>query len=192
MRIILIVLTCFVLVACKQDKLSPSSIFGTDISSSGFSNSLVLTDHTGKVRHLSDFNGKVVALFFGYTHCPDVCPTTLHELAQAMELLGPRDAEVQVLFVTLDPERDTQSVLAKFVPFFDNRFVGLYGTTEQIAEAAKSFKVYFVKQEVAEKNGYSIDHSAGIYLFDKSGKIRIYLKFGQNSKEIAHDIGTLL
>ncbi|NOT69141.1 MAG: SCO family protein [Methylophilaceae bacterium] len=192
MRMVYIVLSCFMFCACNQDSPAPSPVFGSDISSSGFSNALSLTDHTGNVRHLADFKGKVVALFFGYTHCPDVCPTTLSELAQAMKLLGKRNVETQVLFVTLDPERDTQQVLAKFVPFFNSRFIGLYGTSEQIAEAAKNFKVYFAKQEVTEKSGYSIDHSAGIYLFDKSGKIRIYLKYGQSAEEIAHDIGTLL
>jgi protein SCO1/2 len=191
MRKIFLVLVCISLLACKPDNQVSSAILGTDISDAGFGHTLSLTDHTGKVRHLTDFKGKVVALFFGYTHCPDVCPTTMTELATAMKLLGEHSSEVQVLFVTLDPERDTQPVLAKFVPFFDSRFIGLYGTSEQIAEAAKNFKVYYSKQEMVGKSGYSIDHSAGIYLFDKSGKPKIYLKFGQGAEEIVHDARTL-
>lgn len=188
----LLVLTCLFLLGCKQDNPTNTAIFGTDISNAGFSNSLALLDHTGKPRQLTDFKGKVIALFFGYTHCPDVCPTTLTELANVMKLLGNQSNEVQVLFVTLDPERDTQQILSKFVPYFDQRFIGLYGTSEQIKSAAKNFRVYYEKQTTTGKSGYSIDHSAGIYLFDKSGKIRIYLKFGQDEKEIAHDIRTLM
>jgi protein SCO1/2 len=177
------------LMACNLSK--QEQLYGTDITGADFANTLSLTDHTGKQRQLSDFQGKAVALFFGFTHCPDVCPTTMVDLANAVKLLGDRGDEVQVLFVTLDPERDTQEVLAKFVPSFDSRFIGLYGTPEQTAETAKNFKIFYAKQP-QEGAGYNIDHSAGVYAFDKNGKIRIYIKFGQKPKEIASDLATIL
>ncbi len=179
------------LIACSPAK-QPMELFGTDITGADFANTLNLTDHTGKQRQLTDFQGKAVALFFGYTHCPDVCPTTMADLASAMKLLGKRSNEVQVLFVTLDPERDTQQVLARFVPSFNPGFLGLYGTSEQTAETAKNFKIFYAKQVEAGKNGYTIDHSAGVYAFDKKGKIRVYLKFGQKPAEIAHDLEQIL
>ncbi len=178
-------------VACSSAK-QESQLFGTDITGADFANTLSLTDHTGKPRQLADFKGKTVALFFGYTHCPDVCPTTIADLAKAMKLMGKRSDEVQVLFVTLDPERDTQEVLAKFVPSFDSRFIGLFGTLEQTAETAKNFKIFYAKQSETGKSGYTIDHSAGVYAFDKNGKIRIYIKFGQKPNEIASDLEKIL
>ena len=169
----------------------PLELVGTDITGADFAQSFSLTDHTGKVRQLTDFKGKAVVLFFGYTHCPDVCPTTMLDMANALKLMGGQAEDVQVLFVTLDPERDTQEVLAKFVPSFDSRFLGLYGTPAQIAETAGNFKIFYARQD-AGKNAYTIDHSAGTYVFDKQGKIRIYLKYGQKPAEIASDIRQLL
>lgn len=169
-----------------------SGLHGTDITGADFANALQLTDHTGKPTQLSDFKGKVVALFFGYTHCPDVCPTTMSELANAMKKLGANSDQIQVLFVTLDPERDTQSVLAQYVPSFDKRFIGLYGSPDQIANVASNFKIFYSKQQEQGQSGYTIDHSAGVYVFDKQGKIRIYLKYGQKPQEIADDLSKLL
>lgn len=179
------------LAACSPAK-DATPPFGTDITGADFAQTLQLTDHTGKLRQLTDYHGKVVALFFGYTHCPDVCPTTMLEMANAMKLLGAQADQVQVLFVTLDPERDTQQVLAQFVPSFDRRFVGLYGTPEQTAATAKNFKIFYAKQEQPGQSGYTIDHSAGVYVFDKDGKIRTYLKYGQKPDEIASDLKRLL
>ncbi|MES2181616.1 MAG: SCO family protein, partial [Pseudomonadota bacterium] len=153
---------------------------------------LSLTDHTGKQRTLADFKGKAVVLFFGYTHCPDVCPTTMADLKQTMKMLGNRADELQVLFVTLDPERDTQEVLAKFVPSFDKRFIGLRGTEQEIAATAATFKVYAKKVESQGKSGYTIDHSAGAYAFDKQGKIRLYIDYGERPADIANDIKQIL
>jgi protein SCO1 len=164
----------------------------TDITGADFPQPLKLTDHTGKLRTMSDFNGKVVALFFGYTHCPDVCPTTMSDLKQTMKLLGDKADQVQVLFVTVDPERDTQEVLAKFVPYFDKRFIGLRGSLQETAETLGNFKIYFSKVEGQSKNDYTIDHSAGMYVFDKSGKIRLYMQYGQKPADIASDIKKLL
>jgi protein SCO1/2 len=185
--LILLVLT---LTAC-QGAQQPVTLFGTDITGADFASGFSLKDHTGKVRQLSDFKGKVVALFFGYTHCPDVCPTTMADMANALKLMGKQSDDVQVLFVTLDPARDTQEVLAKYVPAFDARFIGLYGDDAQTADTAKNFKVFYAKQADAGKSGYTIDHSAGTYVFDKNGKIRIFLKYGQKPKEIASDLATL-
>lgn len=187
----LLLLTAMALSACSPaEKLPP--LVGTDITGADFAQTLSLIDHNGKPRQLADYKGKAVVLFFGYTHCPDVCPTTMLEMAKAMKLLGKQADEVQVLFVTLDPERDTRDVLAKFVPSFDSRFVGLYGSAEQTAETAKNFKIFYAKQLEAGKSGYTIDHSAGVYAFDKEGKIRIYLKYGQKPEEIASDLRHLL
>jgi len=166
--------------------------FGTDITGADFATGFKLTDHHGEVRQLSDYKGKVIALFFGFTHCPDICPTTMADMAAAMRLMGKNSDEVQVLFITVDPERDTQEVLAQFVPSFDSRFVGLRGTTEEIDQTAKAFKIFYAKQQEAGQSGYSFDHSAGVYVYDKQGKIRVYLKYGQKPQEIAHDLSRLL
>ena len=191
MRMCLLVMLCSLVLGCQQ-VTEQTQFVGTDITGADFGNTLKLTDHNGKPRQLSDFKGKAMVLFFGYTHCPDVCPTTMADLAHAMKLMGKLSDEVQVLFVTLDPERDTQQVLAQFVPSFDSHFLGLYGTPEQIAETAKNFKIFYAKQEQAGKSGYTIDHSAGVYVFDKNGKIRVYIKFGQKPEEIAHDLKLII
>jgi len=149
-----------------------------------------LADATGKARSLSDFRGKVVVLFFGYTHCPEVCPTTLADLAQAMRLLGAEAEKVQVLFVTLDPERDTPEVLAKYVPSFNSSFLGLYGDADATAQAAKVFAVSYEKHE--EKNGYTLDHSDGAYLIGKSGKAVLLSPYGQPTELLVEDIKLLL
>lgn len=169
-----------------------ASFFGTDITGADFATGFKLTDHHGETRQLSDYKGKVIALFFGFTHCPDICPTTMADMAAAMKLMGKNSDEVQVLFITVDPERDTQEVLAQFVPSFDSRFVGLTGTTEEIDQTAKAFKIFYAKQQEAGQSGYSFDHSAGVYVYDKQGKIRVYLKYGQKPQEIAYDLSRLL
>jgi len=163
-----------------------------DITGAEFGKALTLTDHAGKLRHLTDFKGKVVALFFGYTHCPDVCPTTMFDLKQTMKLLGKRSDEVQVLFVTVDPERDTQEVLAQFVPSFDPRFIGLRGSAQETKGTLANFKVFYAKVAGSSKNDYTVDHSTGIYVFDKAGKIRLYMSYGEKSADMASDIGKLL
>lgn len=149
-----------------------------------------LADAMNKARSLSDFRGKVVVLFFGYTHCPEVCPTTLADLAQVIRLLGADAEKVQVLFVTLDPERDTPEVLAKYVPSFNPSFLGLYGDAQATAQAAKVFAVNYEKH--AEKNGYSLDHSDGTYLIGKSGKTVLLSPYGQRTELLLQDIKLLL
>ena len=177
--------------ACSPSTEEPS-LFGTDITGADFATDFKLTDHHGETRQLSDYQGKVVALFFGFTHCPDICPTTMADLAAAMKLMGKNSNHVQVLFVTVDPERDTPEVLSQFVPSFDSRFIGLTGTAEEIDRVAKAFKIFYAKQQEPGQVGYSFDHSAGVYVYDKQGKIRIYLKYGQKPVEIAHDLSRLL
>jgi protein SCO1 len=164
----------------------------TDITGAEFAKALSLTDHTGKKRSLSDFKGKVVALFFGYTHCPDVCPTTMFDLKNAMKLLGDKSNQVQVLFVTVDPQRDTQEVLAQFVPAFDARFIGLRGSLQETAETLGSFKVFYSKVEGKGKDDYTVDHSAGIYVFDKEGKVRLYMNYGEKAADMASDFAKLM
>ncbi|PPD10651.1 SCO family protein [Methylophilus sp.] len=185
-----LILLTTLLVACQQG--SSASFIGTDLTGTQFGKPLSLTDHTGKLRSMNDFKDKVVVLFFGYTHCPDVCPTTMSDLKQTMKLLGDKADDVQVLFVTVDPERDTQEVLAQFVPGFDPRFIGLRGTVEEVAANLSEYKVYAAKVSEPGKSGYTMDHSAGLYVFDKTGAPRIYLGYGEKPENIAHDLRLLL
>jgi protein SCO1/2 len=163
----------------------------TDITGAEFGRDIRLTDHTGKPRALADFKGKVVAVFFGYTHCPDVCPVTMSEFAMVAKELG-KDAErMQVLFITVDPERDTPEVLAKYVPAFNPTFLGLYGDAEATTRTAKEFKVFFNKQP-ASGGSYSVDHSAGTYIYDPAGRLRLFASYGQGAPKLLHDIRLLL
>lgn len=185
-------LLCLALVACGKQEAQEPRFVGTDISGAQFGNPLALTDHHGVPRKLADFKGKVVGLFFGYTHCPDVCPTTMDDMSKALRLLGDDRSQVQVLFVTLDPERDTQEVLAQYVPSFDGSFIGLYGDVATTEQVAKDFKLFYKKQAASGKGGYTIDHSAGIYVFDKQGALRVFMNHGQKPQDIAHDLKQLM
>lgn len=164
----------------------------TDVTGLDYAKGFALTDHTGKPRTLADFKGKVVVVFFGYTQCPDVCPTTMAEMASVMQKLGPLADQVQVLFITLDPERDTQQLLAQYVPAFDKRFIGLRGTPEQTAKTAKDFKVFYSKVPGTEPGSYTIDHTAGSYVFDRDGRLRLFIRHGQGPDPIVHDLRQLL
>ncbi|WP_305821035.1 SCO family protein [Massilia brevitalea] len=175
------------------DKLSsPPAFKNTDLTGLDYAKGFSLTDHTGQARTLADFRGKLVVLFFGYTQCPDVCPTTMAEMAAVMKELGPSSNDVQVLFVTLDPERDTQEVLAHYVPAFDKRFIGLRGTPEQTAQTAKEFKVFVAKVAGSTPDNYTVDHTAGSYVFDKEGRIRLFVRHGGGPAPIVHDLRQLL
>ena len=164
----------------------------TDITGAEFGKEFHLTDHNGKDRGLADFKGKVVVLFFGYTHCPDVCPTTLAELALVMKQLGGDAKKVQVLFVTVDPERDTPQLLSQYMPSFDPGFLGLYGDLDATARTAKEFKVVYQKVAGSSPGNYTMDHSAGTYLFDQTGKLRLFVSYGQGATVLLHDIRILL
>jgi protein SCO1 len=180
---ILLLAVILLIAACSQPKL-----VGTDITGADFAKELALTDHTGKPRTMSDFKGKVVVLFFGYTHCPDVCPTTMSDLKQTMKLLGEQANDVQVLFVTVDPQRDTQAILAQYVPYFDKRFIGLYGSLQQTAEMMGNFKIYYSKVDSKTPGDYTIDHSGGLYVFDKQGKIRLYMDNTEKAAQMVSDL----
>jgi protein SCO1/2 len=162
----------------------------TDITGADYGKSLELTDHTGRGRKLEDFRGKAVVVFFGFTHCPDVCPTTLGEVSQAIKQLGADAERVQVLFVTVDPERDTRDVLAQYVTAFDPRFLGLYGDAAATQRAAKEFKVYYEKRKSGDS--YSIDHSAQTYVIDPQGRLRLFVRHDRLGADLPDDLRTLL
>jgi protein SCO1/2 len=185
----LVVLLAVLLSGCEKPKL-PSPFHADDIGAMFTQADFRLTDHNGKTRTLADFRGKAVALFFGYTHCPDVCPTTLADLSQAMQKLGKDADRVQVLFITIDPERDKPEMMAKYVPAFYPSFLGLYGDAQATAQAAKSFYVGFEKRPTS--SGYNMDHSTGTFLVDPSGKVRLRAPFGQSAGWLAEDIRLLL
>ena len=169
-----------------------ASFQSTDITGAEFGKSFRLVDHNGQPRELSDFRGKVVVVFFGFTHCPDVCPTTLATLARAMKELGPDGDRVQVLMVTVDPERDTPEVLKQYVTALDPRFLGLTGDSEAVARTAREFKVFYQKNPGDVPGVYSVDHSSGSYVFDPSGRLRLLVTYGQGPDVFAHDIEQLL
>lgn len=174
--------------------LSPanSAFINTDVTGLGYARDFALTDHTGKLRTLADYKGKAVVVFFGYTQCPDVCPTTMVEMADVMKELGPLASKVQVLFVTVDPERDTQELLSKYVPAFDPSFVGLYGDKAATDKVAKEFRVFYQKVPGKTPGSYTMDHTAGSYVFDPDGHIRLFIRHGQGADPIAHDLKLLL
>ena len=190
LRISFLAILCLVLTACspksefKNIDITGSTAFGKDFS---------LVDPDGKVRTLADFKGKVVVMFFGYTQCPDICPTTLTEMQQVMTLLGPQSDKVQVLFVTVDPERDTAEILKQYVPAFDSRFLGLRPEDEAALEkVTKDFKIYYKKVPGTKPGSYTMDHSAGSYAFDPESRLRLYIKHAQGPETLAHDLKELL
>jgi protein SCO1 len=185
-----VLLCAFTLAACTGP--AAPKFQGSDVTGSSFARDFKLTDSSGAQRTLADFRGKVVVIFFGYTQCPDACPTTLSELAAVMQTLGPDAAKVQVLFVTVDPERDTAALLAQYVPAFNPSFLGLRGDAEATAAVAKEFKVLYQKQPGSTPGSYSMDHSAGTFIFDPDGRLRVYVSYGQSPQVFAHDIAQLL
>ena len=164
----------------------------TDVTGANLGRELNLLDHNRRPRTLADFRGKVVVIFFGFAQCPDVCPTTLSELAAVARELGKDADRMQVLFVTVDPERDTPRVLRQYVPSFDPRFLGLYGDAEATARAAKAFKIFYQKQPLKDSTTYSVDHSAGTYILDREGRLRLYARYGAGAALLLHDIRILL
>jgi protein SCO1/2 len=168
----------------KNIDITGGTAFGKDFS---------LLDPEGKIRTLSDFKGKVVVMFFGYTQCPDICPTTLTEMQQVMTLMGPQADKVQVLFVTVDPARDSAAILKQYVPAFDPRFLGLRPADEAALEkVTKDFKIYYKKVPGASPGSYTMDHTAGSYAFDPEGRLRLYIKHAQGPETLAHDLKELL
>lgn len=188
---VLLLVAALALTACSPAD-APASFHNTDITGADYGRDFALTDHNGNPRTLADYRGKVVTMFFGYTQCPDVCPTNLSTMAAVMKQLGADSDKVQVLFITVDPERDTPELLKQYVPAFDPRFVGLYGTAEQTAAVAKEFKVFYRKSGDTNGLNYTVDHSAGTYVFDPEGRIRLYIKHGTGVDDITADLKRLL
>lgn len=180
-----------VLVACG-DGASGKKFLSTDVTGAPWGRSLALTDHTGTRRTLVDFRGKVVLLFFGFTNCPDMCPTALAEMAETVEKLGPDGARVQGLFVSVDPQRDTPEVLAAYVPAFHSTFLGLRGNATEIAGAAAEFKIFYAIQAPNASGYYTVDHTAGIFALDREGRLRLYMSSGRTVESMLHDIKLLL
>jgi len=164
----------------------------SDISYADFGKDFALTDHHGQPRTLADFRGKAVVMFFGYTQCPDVCPTTMSAMSEVMKQLGPDAAKVQVLFVSVDPERDTPELLAQYVPAFNPSFLGLYSDPQTTAKTAQDFHIFYKKQPGSTPNTYTVDHTAGSYAYDPQGKLRLYIKYGENPAVIAKDLKLLI
>jgi len=175
--------------ACSENKPSFAAI---DLTGADYARDFALTDHNGQPRSIKDFAGKVVVLFFGYVQCPDVCPTTMAELAEVKKLLGKDGERLQGLFVTVDPERDTPEVLKAYMGNFDPTFLALYGTPEKLAATAKDYKIYFKKAEGKTPTSYTMDHSAGSYVYDTQGKLRLYTRYGTGAQPLAADIRLLL
>jgi protein SCO1/2 len=188
-RCVGLVACLFVLAACEPTKRSFNSV---DITGANYAREFSLTDHTGQKRTLNDYRGKVVLVFFGYTQCPDVCPTTMADMAQVKAKLGGAGDRLQVIFITVDPERDTQQLLANYVPGFDPSFVGLYGSADETARVAKEFKVIYQKVPGKTPTSYTIDHTAGSYVFDPQGRVRLFVRHSQSIESIADDIKRLM
>ena len=174
---------------CSEQKPAFASV---DITGADYAKNFELTDHNGKVRHLPDFAGKVVVIFFGYTQCPDVWPTSMAELAEVKTLLGKDGERVQGLFVTVDPERDTPELLKAYMANFDPSFLALRTTPEQLAVLAKDYKIYFKKVPGSTATSYTMDHSAGSYVYDPKGQLRLFTRYGSGAKVLAADIALLL
>jgi len=193
MKKLLALLAFAVLLAgCDKARDRPVAFQNTDLTGLDYARDFALTDHNGKPRTIADFKGKVVVMFFGYTQCPDVCPTTMVEMANVVKELGPAGKDVQVLFVTIDPERDKPELLAQYVPAFNPTFLGLYGDAAATARTAKEFKVYYAKVPGSTPENYSMDHTAGSYVFDRNGKIRLFLRHGKGAASITPDLRQLL
>ncbi|MBS0444531.1 MAG: SCO family protein [Proteobacteria bacterium] len=181
--------------ACDRLGLSSSAkpaFNGVDVTGSDFGRNLALTDQNGQPRTLADFKGKVVVLFFGYTQCPDVCPTTMAELAQVKKSMGKDGDKVQGVFVTVDPERDTAEVLKAYMGSFDPTFVALRGNAEQTAAAAKEFKVYYAKVPGKAEGSYTMDHTAGSYVLDTTGRLRLFERYGGPPEQLAADLKAMM
>jgi protein SCO1 len=168
------------------------SFRNTDITGAEFAREFALTDHNGQARTLADFKGKAVVVFFGFTQCPDVCPTTLAEMTEAVKQLGADGNKLQVLFITIDPERDTPELLKKYVPAFHPSFLGLTGNAEAIAKVAKEFKVFYQKSAGKTPGSYTMDHTANSYVFDPQGRVRLVIKHGMGAEPLVQDLKQLL
>ncbi|MEO8154341.1 MAG: SCO family protein [Rhizobacter sp.] len=177
----------------KLSSITAKPLFkAVDITGAEYGSGLSLPDQNGQVRTLADFRGKTTVVFFGYTQCPDVCPTTMAELAQVKKALGKDGERVQGVFITIDPERDTPELLKAYMGSFDPSFIALRGTPEQTAATAKDFKVFYAKVPGKSEGSYSMDHTAGSYIFDATGKLRLFTRYGGGADALASDLKLLL
>ena len=176
-----------VVAACADEKFK-----SVDITGAPYAEGFALSDASGKVRKLQDFRGKLVTVFFGFTQCPDVCPTTMVKFAEVKRLLGKRGDQLRVVFITVDPERDTPAVLGKYVPQFDPSFIGLTGSMEAITATAKEFKIFFMKVPGRTPQTYTMDHTTGSYVFDREGRVRLLVRHQESAENIAADLRRLL
>ena len=174
---------------CSPDKPKFNAI---DVTGANYAKNFALKDHTGQERKLTDFKGKVVVVFFGYTQCPDVCPTTMTELVEVKRLLGANGDKLQAVFITVDPTRDTAELLNAYVTNFDPSFVALIPTPEQLVEVAKEFKIYYKKVDGKTPTSYTMEHSAGSYIFDGQGQVRLFSRYGSGAQALTQDIAVLL
>jgi len=188
-RFLLSVLTVVALAACSPDQPKFNAI---DITGADYAKGFTLTDQNGQSRSLSEFKGKVVVLFFGYTQCPDVCPTSMTELVEIKRLLGADGDKLQGVFVTVDPARDTAELLKAYMTNFDPTFVAFVPTLEQLAGVAKDYKIYYNRVEGKTPTSYTVDHSAGSYVYDMQGNLRLYSRYGVGAQVLAQDIQTLI
>jgi protein SCO1/2 len=189
------VIACLAVVLLLGGCEQPNSFHTTDITGASFGRLATvdaLTDHTGRRLASADFLGKAVVIFFGYTQCPDICPTTMTTMKEAMRLLGPDADRVQVLFITVDPERDTPEVLTAYVPWFDPRFIGLYGDVQTTLAVSREYRAYFSKVKGESALGYAIDHTAISYAYDPQGRLRLLIQHGTPARQISEDISKLL
>ena len=195
-NVLLAALLCVALAGCDKLGLSSSApalaFRGADITGADYARTLALPDVTGRQRTLADFKGKVTVVFFGYTQCPDVCPTTMAELAQVKKALGADGDKLQAVFVTIDPERDTPEILKSYMASFDPSFVALRGTVEQTKATAKEFKVYFEKVPGKTEGSYTMDHSAGAFVLDAKGNVRLFERYGAGAEGLTADVKALI
>ncbi|WP_372657733.1 SCO family protein [Hydrogenophaga sp.] len=179
------------LAACS-DKADAPAFTGIDITGADYATGFALTDHNGQARTLADFKGQVVVVFFGFTQCPDVCPTSMSELAEVRRQLGDQGDKLQGIFISIDPERDTPQVMKEYMANFDPSFLALYSKPEELPELAKSFKIYYKKVPGNTPTSYSMDHSAGSYVYDTQGRIRLYHRYGTGVEGLVADVKQLL
>ena len=187
---------CVALAGCDKfgaaSKPAAATFQGADVTGAEYGRNLALPDVNGQPRTLGDFKGKVTVVFFGYTQCPDVCPTTMAELAQVKKSLGPDGDKLQAVFVTIDPERDTPEILKSYMASFDPSFIALRGSLAQTEAAAKEFKVFYAKVPGKVEGTYTMDHTAGSYVIDAKGNLRLFERYGADSDALAADVKTLI
>ncbi len=191
-RFALAALAALTLAACQKSGPDKPAFKGIELTGAEYARQLNLTDQDGRARSLADFKGKVLVVFFGYTQCPDVCPTTMAEVAEVKRSLGAEGDKVQGIFVTIDPERDTGQLLKAYMASFDPSFVALRGSAEQTQAAAKEFKVFYAKVPGKTPETYTMDHTAASFIFDTEGRVRVYARYGSGAQALADDIKLLL